>query len=186
MFKWKHLQHKAKTRQQRHLPVLGFEIELILSQTVRTSNEEQQKATNIKWKHAPKTKMSNKKHFFIPSFIYSRQFLQVADIKSHERARTSNEKQRKATKSNEKQQQKTKTRITVEKPNQAIKKKTNKNEQQNAKKLKMETSLNLTKLLITWMYLKLYSNLTIIVDNVVLCFKEKCSGMMFITVRVPI
>ena len=96
MFKWKHLQQKAKTRKQRHLPVLGFEIELILSQTVRTSNEEQQKATNSKWKHAPKTKMSNKKHFFIPSFIYSRQFLQVADIKSHERARTSNEKQRKA------------------------------------------------------------------------------------------
>ena len=50
-------QQKSKTSNQRHLPVLVFEIDSI-SKT-RTSNEEQQKATNGKWKHAPKTKTSN-------------------------------------------------------------------------------------------------------------------------------
>ena len=59
-------QPKAKTSNQRHLTVLVFEIELIVSQ-------KQERATNAKWKHASKTKTSNKKQqrtFFISIFIH--------------------------------------------------------------------------------------------------------------------
>ena len=64
-------QQKAKPNNQRHLPVLVSEIELIL----KNKNEQQRaaKATNGKWKHAPKSKRatkSNKVHFSFPfSFI---------------------------------------------------------------------------------------------------------------------
>ena len=60
MFKWKHLQ-----KPKRATKGISF------SET-KTCNEDQQKATNGKWKHTPKTKKSineELKAFFIPIFI---------------------------------------------------------------------------------------------------------------------
>ena len=84
---------------------LVFEIELILpSPKTRTSNEEQQKATNGKWKHALR-KTSNKKQqitFFIPIFIHLLQlwtygrWLTLRAIKNQREQQRGNEKQRKA------------------------------------------------------------------------------------------
>ena len=108
---------KTKTSNQRHLPVLVFETELILSRKQKkTSNEEQHKATNSKWKHAPKPKRatkSNKEHFSFPfSFIcFNSDLWKVVDINSNEkpeRATTNN--QPKATKSSKKQRRATKSK----------------------------------------------------------------------------
>ena len=93
MLKWKHPQ-KSKTSNKRHLPVLVFEIELILSQ-------KQERA------------MKQQRVFFMPIFIHSHQFwtngrwLMSRAMKSQKeqrRAMESNEKQQKAMKSNKKQQ----------------------------------------------------------------------------------
>ena len=66
-------QQKAKASNQRHLPVLVFEIQLILSQKQeRASKSIKKQCMNDKWKHTPKTKTSNKKQqraFFIPIFL---------------------------------------------------------------------------------------------------------------------
>ena len=61
----------------------------------RKSNEEQEKATNGKWKHTPKTKTRNKKQqraFFILIFIHSHQFWTYGKWLIS-RAMTGNEKQ---------------------------------------------------------------------------------------------
>ena len=101
---------------------------------------------NGKWKHAPKTKTSNKKQqraFFIPIFIHSHQFWTsgrwfisraMKSQKEQRRATKSNEKQQKATKSNKKQQRTSE----LEKPKRARK---NQDEQRRAQKVQMETRL---------------------------------------------
>ena len=123
-------QQKAITSNKRHLPILVYEIELVLSQK-QEKQEEQRKATNGKWKHAPKTKTSNKKQqraFSIPIFIHSHEFWTygrwlisraMKSEKEQGRATKSNERQQlKATKSNKKQQRTSE----LEKPKRARKK----------------------------------------------------------------
>ena len=131
MFKWKHPQ-KTKTSNQRHLPVLFFEIELILSQKQERATKSSKKATDGKLKHAPKTKTSNnepqkqQRAFFIPIFIHLLQLWTygrwltsraMKNQKEQRRATKSNEKQQIATKSNKKQKRTSK----LEKPKQGIK-----------------------------------------------------------------
>ena len=101
---------------------------------------------NGKWKHAPKTKTSNKKQqraFFIPIFIHSHQFwtyerwLVSRAMKSQKDQRgetKSNEKQQKATKSNKKQQRTSE----LERPEKA---RTSQDEQRKAQTVQMETRL---------------------------------------------
>ena len=137
-------QQKAIKSNKRHLPVLVFGVELILSQKQVKSNEEQQKATNGKWKHAPKTKTSGKNQqrtFLIPIFIHSHQFwsygrwLVSRAMKSQKEQRwatKSNKKQQKATKSNKTQQRTSK----LEKPKRARKNKTS-NERHEKSKWKL-------------------------------------------------
>ena len=110
---------KVITSNERHLPVLVFAILILRTDSIsetRTSNEEQKKTTNDKWKHSPKTKTSNNKQLkptkntfdsHVHSFVPSLDLWKVIDIKSNgkpERATTGNEKQRKAGKRNEEQQ----------------------------------------------------------------------------------
>ena len=62
MFKWKHRQ-KAKARNQKHLPVLVFEIELILSQKQEraTKSSKQQRTANGNTPPKPKRATKEKK-----------------------------------------------------------------------------------------------------------------------------
>ena len=118
------------------------------------SNEEQQKATNGKWKHAAKTKANNKKQqraFFIPIFIHSHQFgtfrrwlisRTIKSRKEQRRATKSNGKQQKAAKSNKKEQRTSK----LEKPKRARK---NQNEQRKAQEVQMKTRFNSFHFLVT-------------------------------------
>ena len=102
------------TSKKRHLPVLVFEIELILSQKQERStksSEKQQKAMETRPKNQneqQRASKSNKEHFSFPfSFIcFNLDLLKVVDIKSNEkpeRTTTSNKRQQKATKGNERQ-----------------------------------------------------------------------------------
>ena len=142
MFKWKHLQ-KAKTSNQRHLPVLVFEIELIISQKQERatkgskSNEQQMETRPKNQNEQQKTTKIFHSHFH--SFASTLDLWKVAGIKSNEkpeRATTGNEKQRKVLKSNEGQLKATKSKKS-KKPKWAIK---NQNEQRNAQKVQMEPS----------------------------------------------
>ena len=143
MFKWKHLktrtskkkQKKAKTSNQRHLPVLVFDIELILFQKQEwaTKSSKKQWTANGNTPQKPKraTTRNEKQqraffHFNFHSFASIPDLWKVVDTKSNEkpeRATTGNEKQQKATKSNKTQ----KRTSELEKPKWAIK---DQNEQQ--------------------------------------------------------
>ena len=73
-------QQKAKTSNQRHLPVLAFEIELILSQkrqrTTKSSKKQRRANGNTlqkpgqKPKRATRTNKKQQRAFFIPIFIH--------------------------------------------------------------------------------------------------------------------
>ena len=121
ILKWEHPQknktsNKKLNEQQIAFACFGFWDRIDSISKTRKSNEGQWKATNGRWKHAPKPKTSNRKQqraFFIPIFIDSRQFwtcgrwLISRAMKSQKEQRwatKSNEKQQKATKSNTKQQ----------------------------------------------------------------------------------
>ena len=113
MFKWKHLKekqketsNKKKKRATKGIYLFWFLRTYSISKT-GTSNEEQQKATNDKWKHAPKNKTNNKKHFHSFSLIFinfhsfasTLDLWRVVDIKSKE----SQKEQQQAMKSNKNQ-----------------------------------------------------------------------------------
>ena len=107
---------KSHNEQQKAFACFGVWDRIDSISKTRKSNEEQQKATKDKWKHATKPKTSNKKQqrtFFIPIFIHSYQFWTYGRWlisramkiqKEQRRAMKSNEKQQKATKSNKLQQ----------------------------------------------------------------------------------
>ena len=60
---------RATTRQNeqpKSFACFGFWDRFDSISKTRTSNEEQQKTPNGKWKHAQKTKTSNKEHFSFP------------------------------------------------------------------------------------------------------------------------
>ena len=104
---------KSHNEQQKAFACFGFLDRINSISKTRKSNEAQQKATNGKWKHAPKTKTSNKKttksifHSYFHSFSPILDLWMVVDIKNNEkpeRATTGNEEQQKATKGNKKQQ----------------------------------------------------------------------------------
>ena len=93
-------QQKAIMGNKRHLPVLVFAIELILSQKQEraTKNSKRQQTANGNTHQKPKrATKSNKEHFSFPfSFIRANSGPMVVDIKSNEkpeRATTGNEKQ---------------------------------------------------------------------------------------------
>ena len=144
-------QRKPITSNKMHLLVLAFYI----SKT-RKSNEEQQKETNGKWKHAPKTKTSNKEQqiaFFIPILIHSHQFWTYGRWLIS-RAMKSQKEQRRATKSNEKaaksyeQQQKATTDIGAGKTKTG---KNNREEQRKAQKVQRKPGLSgTTRVTLTW------------------------------------
>ena len=127
---------KAKMSSQMHLPVLVFEIELILSQKQEPATKEQQKPTNGKWKRVPKTKTktktsaitSNKKQqraFFFPIFIHLLQLWAHGKCLTS-RAMKNQKEQQQTTKGSKKQQNATKTNkkqkrtSELEKPKRAI------------------------------------------------------------------
>ena len=143
--------HKKQNEQQetiasnkRHLPVLVFELELILKnkkeQRRAAKGTERQMETRTK---KPKRATKATKAFFIAIFIHSHQFWTYGrwlvsratkSQKNQRRERKSNEKQQKATKSNEKQQRTSE----LEKPKQARR---NQEEQRKVHKVQMETRL---------------------------------------------
>ena len=94
-------QQKAITSSKRHLPVLVFEIELILSQKQEraTKSSKRQRTANGNTHQKPKrATKSSKEHFHshFHSFAPILDLWKVADIKSNEkpeRAATGNEKQ---------------------------------------------------------------------------------------------
>ena len=100
------------TSNQKHLPVLVFEIELILSQKQERAmkSSKKQRATNGSTPQKPKlATKSYKEHFssHVNSFVPTLGLWKMVDIKSNkkpERARTGNAKQHKAGKSNKEQQ----------------------------------------------------------------------------------
>ena len=138
-------QYRSSVKHGFHLDILCL-LFLVLVYRTKTKSRKKQCAPNGNTPQNPKRATMSILHSQFHSFAPILNHKQVAVIKSHERperARKSNEKQKeqqRATKSKKssKEQQKTKTNIIVEKPNQAIKRQ---NEQQSARKLKMETRL---------------------------------------------
>ena len=154
MSKWKHPYKKLKraierkTSNQRHLPVLVFEKELILSQkqaraTKSAKSNERQMETRPKNQNEQQKTTKSIFHSHFHSFSSTLDLWMVVDIKSKENqkeqqwAMKSNEKHQKATMSNKKQ----KWTSELEKPKRAIKKKTKQKEQLKAQKVQMETRL---------------------------------------------
>ena len=144
--------NKKQKRAMQFLLILSHKQEL-------TSTEEHQKGTNSKWKHAPKTKTSNKKQqraFLIPIFIHllqlwtfgrwltSRAMRNQKDQQRATKSTKSNEKQCKATKSSEKQREAARS---SKKHRRATKRKNghrslkNQNGKDKAQKVQMETTL---------------------------------------------
>ena len=131
--------YKDHNEQPKVFACFGFWDRTDAVSKTRTSNEKQQKATNGKWKHSPKTKTRyrmQQRAFFIPIFIHSRQFLTAGRWLTSKAMKDQKEQER-ATKCS-KEQQKTIADIVVENPNHS---KGNQNEQQSAKKLRMEIRL---------------------------------------------
>ena len=120
---------KSKTEQPKAFACFGFWDRTDSISKTRTSNEEEQKAMDGKWKHSPKTKTSNKEHF---SFPFSLIFIHLLQLWTYgrwltSRARKSQEEQQRAMKSNGKQQKaaesnkKQKRTAELEEPKRAIK-----------------------------------------------------------------
>ena len=91
-------QQKAKTSNRRHLPVLVFEIELILSQKQEraTKGSKKQRTANGNTPQKPKRATKSVFHSHFHSFASTLGLWKVVDIKSNERPEgvsTSNEKQ---------------------------------------------------------------------------------------------
>ena len=121
-------QQNAKTSNRRHLPVLVFGIELILSQKQEraTNRSKKQQTANGNTPQKPTTKSISHSRFYL--FALALDLWKLTDIKSNEkpeRATTGNEKQQKATKSNKKHKQTSE----LERPKRAIK---HQNEQRRA------------------------------------------------------
>ena len=100
MFKWKHIQ-KTKTSNKRHLPVLVFEIELILSQKqerATKSSKKQRTANGNTHQNQNEQQKATKSifHSHFHSFAPILDLWKVVDIRSNEkpeRATTGNEKE---------------------------------------------------------------------------------------------
>ena len=108
---------KTKASNKSHLPILVFEIELILSQK-QESYEEQQKVTkaNGNTHQKPKrTAKSNKEHFFTPIFIHSHQFWTYGRwlISRALKSQKNNGRKRKAMKSSKKLRRATKATTDI-------------------------------------------------------------------------
>ena len=132
-------QQKAIKSNKRHLPVLVFEIELILSQKQEraTKGNELQMETCTKNQNEQQEAKKSLFHSHFHSFAPILDLWKVVDIKSNEkpeRATKSSEKQQKATKSNKKQQRTSE----LEKPKQARK---SQDEQRRAQKSKWKPGL---------------------------------------------
>ena len=105
---------KNQNEQQTTFVCFGFWDRIDSISKTRKSNEEQQKATNGKWKHTPKTKTRNKKQrraFFIPIFIHSHQFWIYGRwlVSRAMKTQKNNDGQRKAMKSSKKLRRATKS-----------------------------------------------------------------------------
>ena len=109
-------QQKAITSNKRHLSVLVFETELILSQKQEraTKSSKRQRTANGNTHQKPKRATKKQQRaFFIPIFIHSHQFwtygrwLISRAMKSLKEQRRAKKKQRKAAKSYEEQQKAT-------------------------------------------------------------------------------
>ena len=116
IFKWKHPQktNESQNEQPNAFACFGFWDRTDFISKTRTSNEEQQKPTNGKWKRVPKTKTktsaitSNKKQqraFFFPIFIH------LLQLWAHGKCLTS-----RAMKNQKEQQQTTKGSKTQRRP----------------------------------------------------------------------
>ena len=101
-------QQKAITSNKRHLPVLVFEIELILFSKTKKKQRRAVKGNERQMETRTKNQNEQQRAFFIPIFIHSHQFWTCGRWLIS-RAMKSQKEQRRATKSNEKQQKATKS-----------------------------------------------------------------------------
>ena len=151
---------KAFTNNKRHLPVLVFEIELILSQKQEraTKSSKRQRTANGNMQQKPKRATKSNKEYFSFKFSFIHTISgpmeggwyqeQWKARKSNDGQRKSNEKQQEATTSNKKQQRTSE----LEKPKRARK---NQDEQRKAQKVQMEARLKWNEFLI-WDYSKIW------------------------------
>ena len=123
-------QQKAITSNKRHLPILGFEIELILSQKQEraTKSNRRQRTANGNTHQKPKQATKTIFHSYFHSFAPILDLWEVIDIKSNEKPeRATTDGQRKAAKSYEEHQKATtdigagKTKTGKKKPRRATK-----------------------------------------------------------------